>query len=70
MTETEYNQLVLDLANESEDTLYFMFRNSVRQIKFTSPYDNEYQYIVKRHSAICEAFKAKTGHGIMEDVDD
>lgn len=70
MTETEYNQLVLDLINESEDTLYFMFRNSVRQIKFTSPYDNEYQYIVKRHSAICEAFKTKTGYGIMEDVDD
>ena len=70
MSDNEYRQLVLDLINESEDTLYFMFRNSVRQIKFTSPYDNEYQYIVKRHSAICESFKAKTGHGIMEDVDD
>ena len=70
MSDNEYSQLVLDLSNESEDTLYFMFRNSVRQIKFTSPYDNEYQYIVKRHSAICEEKKEKTGHGIMEDVDD
>ena len=70
MSDNEYRQLVLDLINESEDTLYFMFRNSVRQIKFISPYDNEYQYIVKRHSAICEAFKTNTGHGIMEDVDD
>ncbi len=67
MTETEYNQLVLDLSNESEDTLYFMFRNSVRQVKFTSPYDEEYRYVVARHNAICDAFKKKTGHSILED---
>lgn len=67
MTETEYNQLVLDLSNESEDTLYFMFRNSVRQVKFTSPYDEEYRYIVARHNAICDAFRKKTGHSILED---
>ena len=42
MTETEYNQLVLDLVNESEDTLYFMFRNSIRQVNFTNPYENDY----------------------------
>lgn len=70
MSDAEYNRLVLDLTSESEDTLYFMFRNSVRQMKFTSPYADEYEYIVKRHSAICEAFRTKTGHGIMEDVDD
>ena len=67
MTETEYNQLVLDLANESEDTLYFMFRNSIRQVRFTSPYENDYRYVVARHNAICEAFKKKTGHIILED---
>lgn len=67
MTETEYNQLVLDLSNESEDTLYFMLRNSVRQVKFTSPYDEEYRYIVARHNAICDAFRKKTGHSILED---
>lgn len=70
MTNQEYIQLVLDLKRESEDTLYFMYRNSVRQMKFTNPYDEKYAYIVKRHNAICEAFKAKTGHGIMEDVSD
>ena len=67
MTETEYNQLVLDLANESEDTLYFVFRNSIRPVKFTHPYENDYHYVVARHNAICEAFKKKTGHNILED---
>lgn len=70
MTNQEYVQLVLDLEKESEDTLYFMYRNSVRQLKFTSPYSDNYKYTVQRHNAICEAFRAKSGHGIMEDVDD
>ena len=67
MMETEYNQLVLDLVNESEDTLYFMFINSIRQVKFTNPYENDYHYVVARHNAICKAFKKKTGHNILED---
>lgn len=70
MTNQEYVQLVLDLEKESEDTLYFMFHNSVRQLKFTSPCSDEYKYIVQRHNAICEAFRTKTGHGVMEDADD
>lgn len=70
MTNQEYVQLVLDLEKESEDTLYFMYRNSVRQLKFTSPYSDNYKYVVQRHNAICEAFRTKTGRGIMEDTDD
>lgn len=70
MSDNEYSQLVLDLKSESEDTLYFMYRNSVRQLKFTNPYSDNYRYIAQRHNAICEAFRAKTEHGIMEDADD
>lgn len=70
MSDNEYNQLVLDLQNESEDMLYFMWRNSVRQLKFTNPYSTEYKYMVQRHTAICEAFRTKTGYGILEDADD
>lgn len=70
MNDNEYSQLVLDLKNESEDTLYFMWRNSVRQLKFTNPYSDDYKYMAQRHNAICEAFRTKTGHGILEDVDD
>lgn len=70
MTNQEYVQLVLDLENESEDTLYFMWRNSVRQLKFTNQFSDDYKYMVQRHNAICEAFYTKTGYGILEDAND
>lgn len=67
MESVEYNNLVEQLREESNDTLYFMLRNSFRQINFTNPYSNEFQYIIARHNAICEAFRLNNGHGIMED---
>lgn len=67
MESVEYNGLVEQFREESNDTLYFMLRNSFRQINFTNPYSNEFQYIVARHNAICEAFRLNNGYGIMED---
>lgn len=67
MNNVEYNQLVEQFRGESNDTLYFMLRNSIRQMHFTSPYNEEYQYVVARHNAICEAFRLNNGYGIMEE---
>lgn len=70
MESVEYSNLVKQLREESNDTLYFMLRNSFRQMHFANPYSEEYQYVVARHNAICDAFRLNNGYGIMEDVDD
>lgn len=62
-----YEQMVNNYAAMSEDTLYFEFRNLRRRIAFTNIGTAEYRRVVGRYNALCEAFKKKTGRGILED---
>lgn len=63
----EFDKMVKDYEAMSEDTLYLEFRNLRRRIAFTGVNTEEYRRIIGKYNALCEAFKNKTGKGILED---